>query len=86
MANSVDQVVLCGMSYEATAALQTLSHGHPSVKAAILRFPFWSPFEDISCPGGIPQEKFAKNWTAVTKALDKNDMGGLSWMLKPFFR
>lgn len=35
------QVVLCGQSYDATAALFTASMHHPAVKGVVALYPFW---------------------------------------------
>ena len=35
------QVVLCGQSYDATAALFTTSMQHPAVKGCVALYPFW---------------------------------------------
>lgn len=35
------QVVLCGQSYDATAALFTTSLHHPAVKGCVALYPFW---------------------------------------------
>ncbi len=35
------QIVLSGVSYEATAALFTLSMHHPAIKGCLAQYPFW---------------------------------------------
>ena len=35
------QVVLCGQSYDATAALFTVSLQHSAVKGCVALYPFW---------------------------------------------
>ena len=35
------QVVLCGQSYDATAALSTASLQHSAVKGCVALYPFW---------------------------------------------
>lgn len=35
------QVILSGVSYEATAALFTLSMHHPAIKGCLAQYPFW---------------------------------------------
>jgi len=79
------QVILAGMSYEATAALFTLAHCHPSVKGAVLRYPFWDLYSDVACPGGVPMKLFVDRWTVVTHALDANKISVLDGILAVFF-
>lgn len=37
----LQQVLLSGVSYEATAALFTVSEHHPAVKGCLAQYPFW---------------------------------------------
>ena len=72
------------MSYEATAALFSLSHRHPSVRGAVLRYPFWDLYSDVACPGGVPMKLFVDRWTEVTHSLDANKITGLGGLLAIF--
>ena len=79
------QVILAGMSYEATAALFTLAHRHKAVKAAVLRYPFWDLYNDVACPGGVPMKLFVERWTEVTTGLDSNNLSALGRIMPLFF-
>ena len=79
-------MVLSGTSYEATAALFTVAGRHPAVKGAMLLYPFWDLYNDISFLGGVPQRSFIDAWSKVCLALDANLVGGLSIFLPIFFR
>ena len=46
------------MSYEATAALFTVSQQHPAIVGCMALYPFWDAFQDINMPGGIHHHKF----------------------------
>lgn len=49
---------MCGVSYEATAALFTVAKQHEAVKGCIALYPFWDAFQDVNMPGGIHHHKF----------------------------
>lgn len=80
------QVVLCGTSYEAGAALFAAARDHSCVRAAVLLYPFWDLYADVSCPGGVPHKRFTRRWDAVCQALDKNRVGVLAPILSLFFK
>lgn len=83
--NASVQVVLHGLSYEAGAATFTLAKQHPAVQCAVLMYPFWDLFTDVSCPGGVPHKRFVQNWDAVCCALDANRLEVLGKVLRiPF--
>ncbi|CAL8463886.1 g3421 [Coccomyxa elongata] len=67
------QVILSGVSYEATAALFTLSMHHPAIKGCLAQYPFWDLFNDIAMPGGIANRSFVREWDCFCKAMDSND-------------
>ena len=73
------------MSYEAGSALFTIAGNHPAVQYAVLLYPFWDLYSDISCPGGVPHKRFTEHWDTVCKNLDGNDITGISKVLRiPF--
>ncbi|KAK9813976.1 hypothetical protein WJX73_007604 [Symbiochloris irregularis] len=67
------QVILCGVSYEATAALFTVAQHHEAVKGCIALYPFWDAFQDVNFPGGIHHHKFLTEWGRFCDAMDRND-------------
>ncbi|KAL0052970.1 hypothetical protein WJX82_010541 [Trebouxia sp. C0006] len=67
------KVVLCGQSYDATAALFTTSMQHPAVKGCVALYPFWDLYHDIAIPGGIAMKSFSEAWALFCKGMDYND-------------
>lgn len=67
-------VGLWGISYEGTSAFYTMARRHPAVKACVPMYMLWDIYDDISCPGGIPQHMFPKLWQDFNSAIDRDQL------------
>lgn len=71
-----------GISYLGTTAEFILTTNHPSLKACVPRSSIFDLYGDIILPGGIRHGKFVEVWRDTTRALDNNDFGHISPILK----
>jgi len=67
---SSGRVGTTGISYNGTAAEMHLVNQHPAVKAANIQFALFDIYTDILRPGGVYNEGFLREWSALNKALD----------------
>ncbi|QDZ20691.1 CocE/serine esterase [Chloropicon primus] len=59
-----------GISYDAMAAMFTVSYKHPNVKACASLFSYFDVYSDLGAPGGVLLKYFFDNWNQLVHALD----------------
>lgn len=69
---STGQVVGYGVSYTANSADWMAEQNHPAVKGIVPRFADYSVYEDLSFPGGVPNQVMDL-WDSGVKSLDRNE-------------
>ena len=63
--------VFCfGISYDAMAAMFTVSKAHSSVKGCASLFSYFDVWSDLGAPGGVLLHYFFDNWNQLLHALD----------------
>ena len=68
-------------SYDAQAGIMAMSHATAhrasvprpaaALRAAYFMWPFWSLYDDLAQPGGVPLHTFVRCWAAILRALDR---------------
>ncbi len=79
-------IVATGISYPGMAAQQMSALGHPALKAVAPRSAIWDLYPDLLFPGGLRNEYFIHEWSAITSGLDHGttfSYAGATWNLQP---
>ncbi len=61
-----------GVSYPGMAAQQLASLGHPALQAIVPMSDSYDLYEDLLFPGGLFNEAFARGWSDLVYAMDRN--------------
>lgn len=77
-------VAALGSSYNAALAVMQLSHEHPALKAVVSTFGIWD-LADLR-PGGLRMTRIVEPLSRFFDAMDRGDLGRLSWMARLFAR